>query len=1688
MITKKKALNSRENFDTNRDIARENFLIWKWLDEKNFNKFLDSFWDEKEENKVTLSKFLISNNIKLSQLWNIKISINNINNFIANNPDLSKDIEKKIAKLFLKNLYENWNKIGWFKEEFESRFGSIENFDTNDFDFKTIQIGARWFSDKFASIVNWVTLSNEEIFESLWINQIWTFTKQNLSAQSVIQDLLQFEVKDLIQYTKKRWKQAESDMKKTILPTSTISEIFDKVKDTEIEKLMIEKLKLEWKGGENLKEINQKIWEKYIENFERMWVDKKFISVIKKLLENDFDFSQLDKKEQTVLRRELIANNIDEMWNKRANYVDFDQSEFKSFIQDLYDFDKQDINFQVAWIWDINLKVKKTVKGWPNSGFLDVENFKNMDTRKPISFTVSLDGENEEIIKELESEWDNVLRTNGIMETHLTKSGPINIWNWYELEIWGKHITKPQFDELLDCDSDTDKLNTLLKKLWLYEELKDIEESVKKEMFNPQEIYDNIDENWFDDPSRSDHGYWLYWYRFGIFKEMLKKIDVKITKRDLIFEWNDVDKLSQLYVMSKLGWDTRIQEQDKKVKDIFREHSRAWDETLGWEEQWEKYAKEVFDKLKSDFDDFDPDEGGEIVSQSTESSIEDYRKHLNDKWKKSFEQKLKELINSENDFYDSQIEDEVDNILSELKRKDDPLLDEENIDYEALEKKMGLKEEEQAEKSNEEKFQEAWNGLSWDQDCKCQRWTRLYFDLWRSQLPPEDPSSYYCFKIIHVWVTTFTVKAIWWELKSSLEWRNFTLNKTPEQLETFKQWWSVYKVWSNPWTDRDSCVNNINRAWIYKNTNIFGDNKGEIKLKWDKFVKTITDESWKEQEVEIKYFDRIEDAYDDSNSEKSKWWQGKNIYKYEIKKINTSKGTVTVASNFDNYDDEWNRSKYEYEKELTFEQFILLVEWKNLVWAHQEMQNELETKYSINDPGRLASKWVRHRVSIWSIINVFKNTKKAVNDKIEAYRKEQDEVLDNALFSKEWLNLRGRAEGFFGALWLSRLSDACWDLYHEHYTNRENRTRKKIEHFYKIFEGEPNYSEYFNTTLVHILNKTWYIWNLRDEERYKFAAAFLFMVKNEWPYPRVFAKDIWKWKRVENFLWPEHKIKFQDFYNKKKIEIEQVKNLWYKSDVVLNLQEELNKMEVQYIISVIDGRAPYGQDSNEYMLKSVRWLKFMNQLEDNFGWYFNKHEETKKKLNTFRAAEEQYLRTIWAGRFNKALPSLERMCEKAKSPEEVFRVKWYLLWAMLMGVIKNNSTKDTINSFYDTARSMWFAAWSWMKDIDQQKKVQILLDWITNWNFSKTTKFNMADFELGKLKDWKYTFVKDFQSYWNGNGKKILEKLESISEKNEFNKDDKSIMDLANDKDNPNNYIFKEFIENSRTNDYDKPNPEVWAIYVLQAPWSATSNIIRRFIPTKWYYSNLSKEEEKRDAQTFWKNACSIIPTEKTNKQTADEKFALFFNRFDSTLTSGVTEKIIRSLPLIKEQKEKWNTHIAEYILWYMIKWNMHGRTNWSFPPEFETVMKRFVKFFYNNIEFFDEGSIRLACKNNSDYVREFNKKLLMFDRKQFKQYRMNNLKSSLWAEKNKYNSLMQLRLREINYINRKKENYIEVWEEDSINKIVEDVRKECNKYWRPDVNILTDTAGEILDMSISKEDLNKRKQEMDALENKPIK
>lgn len=1590
--------------------------------------------------------------------------------------------------------------------------------------------------------------------------------------------------------------------------------------------------------------VDKQIWRNYVDAFEKSWSDSEFVQVLWNLYFNQFDVSKLDFNEQTILWQNLVTNKFDdENSNSRLKYTGLDQEWYKDFLKDLYDFEKDDLSIDVSWVWELNLKIKKEVKKierdssmesdvqkkekpieWERSTFSNIENLSDLDERNPLVFTVNIDDNDENLIKDLEETQDSPLRSGWIMETHTVKWWKLNIWNGYTLGICGKEITKSQLDELLNYSYFTndkldekikafDDLNGKLRDLWLYDEIKDLVDPIKNKILSNQDYFSD---NW----RAQNNDQWCW--QFCIFEEVLKKLDVKVIKRDLIFEWKDINKLSQLYLMAKLHWNWENKQiendQDDKVIDLFsrkdsnekeewklkrllnisdlslfdfplkiwnkvsiwgekceylwidnwklvfkpdnwwelkeyssfKELKDAWvnfdlksrqelwreqqgifdelvqieelqkrkkeleekcknleleinglssdnedgknddvvaekkteldqakselnntnkvldayrnsgekKESLWWREKWEEYADEIFEEIKTDVEEYS-DMNDSIISDDTEKLLKTRWDSLDNEWKQSFKDKLYNLIDDyEFDDYRINKEDLKEEIEDVLGGREDSWATKAE-----LEKKLGIEEKLDKEKTEEEKFQEVWQSFSGDEKCVFEVGTRLYFDLWESQLPPKGTTSYYCFEIVDVWKDEFTLKAIWGELKSSLKNKTWSFSRTADSLLQLKEWWTVFKVWSIKWKDRDSCVKNISNSKFFGdngNLNIFWEWKWKIQLKWDKFVKEI-DENWEKKEVEVKYFHGENFWFDD---EAWKQWQKK--YKYEIKKIDTSKWTVKFVANFSDYNEKGEPTKYACENELTYEQFILLIEWKSLLWASKEEQDAIDTKYKIDDPWRSANKWNRKWISIWAIINVVKNWRKAFDAKMDERKKEQEENLDNFLFSYEWLNLWNKIWWFADMMWLHSVWSACNELYYDFYTNRENRTWKKIDKRYKLFEGEPNYSECYKEVLLPILKEPWCKMYADDYTRYRFAAAFLLMLKNEWPYPRDFWWDLWKWVWVEKFLWSWHAQKFRKFYDEKKLEIERVKNLWYSSDVILAKQEELNKMEITYIISIIDGLAPYNDWAiNEFESKSIWWLKFKDKLNENFSWYFDKHNETKNKMSTFFAAEEQYLRTIWAGRFNKALPSLERMCEKAESPEEAFRTKWYLLSAMLMWIVKNNSSASTIKSFFNTCRSMWFAPWSWMKDADQQRKVQILLDWATNGEFSKDQKlkYNISDFNPWAIKDGKYWFVKKFESYWNANWEKILKKIEKPSYKDKNNPKDRSIMEMAADDTNPNKSVFVEYVSNSRTIDYDTPNWEVWAIWEKTAPWTAISNKIRRYIPSKWYYSNLTKEEEKDDAKEFWKKAAREIPTGKVDKITTEDTFMRFFSWFDTRISS-VRKPIIRSLKLVQKLKAGWFYGDVDYILSYLIRWNMHRETWWTFPSEFENVVENFRKFFINNVESIDDGIIRRTFENDGDLVDEFEKgeDMIMFNCEDYIRYKMNNYRNSGgWSsDRSKYIDYMQFVVRKKNYENRNNPNYRELTlERDVINTEIENIWRQCNTYWSPEVDGLL-TAG----------------------------
>ena len=169
---------------------RENFSILKWIDENSFSKLIKWFGSEKEKNQIVLSWFL--NGASLTQLENLKIDINHIQNYIPNKPDISKYLEIKIAKLFLKKLYESWATNLPFIVKLKEIF-NIENkadIEKKKIDFQTIQANIQKLSDNWSDNINSVFISNSEIFDLLGnsIQKDQNFNSQDVSSRQIILD------------------------------------------------------------------------------------------------------------------------------------------------------------------------------------------------------------------------------------------------------------------------------------------------------------------------------------------------------------------------------------------------------------------------------------------------------------------------------------------------------------------------------------------------------------------------------------------------------------------------------------------------------------------------------------------------------------------------------------------------------------------------------------------------------------------------------------------------------------------------------------------------------------------------------------------------------------------------------------------------------------------------------------------------------------------------------------------------------------------------------------------------------------------------------------------------------------------------------------------------------------------------------------------------------------------------------------------------------------------------------------------------------------------------------------------------------------------------------------------------------------------------------------------------------------
>lgn len=151
--------------------------------------------------------------------------------------------------------------------------------------------------------------------------------------------------------------------------------------------------------------------------------------------------------------------------------------------------------------------------------------------------------------------------------------------------------------------------------------------------------------------------------------------------------------------------------------------------------------------------------------------------------------------------------------------------------------------------------------------------------------------------------------------------------------------------------------------------------------------------------------------------------------------------------------------------------------------------------------------------------------------------------------------------------------------------------------------------------------------------------------------------------------------------NKYQAELKQNSSL-YGPDWTVHMNEEIVKMEMKYIVGVIDGREDIVSREHEKRQASKRSRTFANKLDEamegKFGFKSieSKHKEIAKTTR-FEVAEYEYNRHIYTNRIASAMPYLKTMAEQAQTPKQFSILQMHVMGAMMSGRRRNQTDGNT---------------------------------------------------------------------------------------------------------------------------------------------------------------------------------------------------------------------------------------------------------------------------------------------------------------------------------------------------------------------------------------------------------------------------
>ena len=851
---------------------------------------------------------------------------------------------------------------------------------------------------------------------------------------------------------------------------------------------------------------------------------------------------------------------------------------------------------------------------------------------------------------------------------------------------------------------------------------------------------------------------------------------------------------------------------------------------------------------------------------------------------------------------------------------------------------------------------------------KFENWSEIWLPMWASELPGWW-YQWMKIKISNVDMKKWTFKwtIFGWELKfgSKLEWKSkeFKMNeKFFNDLNNISK--ESNKIYLQPNPDK-SDFNSFRESL---NGEIWKD-KLSFPPAWiirtgDKFMQKITDENWKEKEIEVKYFWAPADD--------------KSTYKIEYNPIRKS---FTVSSTF-NWDEKWKdwksgKKRFSYKRDMDWNNFLIFFTQKWLVPQTEEEANSAIARQ--DNEFKMVNGWKRklNWFSFNNIKNVFKTIKWNIKKKMDDYNKAQDEKLEDILIWDRWLyNKLAGVLGFIPSMkgWL-------WQLQQEYYNERDNRTWKKIEYYLKIFQSDPDFWTTFDQIPPFARILWWksykaFITDLakpnvsRSKDDIHKAAALLLANIEKWSSPYRWLsgeENSGLWVRV--LLWDAH---YEQFMRDKQKCINDLKKDPKEKD---QIQDVLATCEMDYIINNInwanwklkyfgshEWRWLPGEEGTNYIDNPSKRLlsdQFANKLKWSYKWRFNKSsvEESFGKIshNDFNLAKEDFKRLIKTSRFPWAIANLKKMFLLAKTPEQQSEYQKCFLLYMLSGVLDVNGKKDLRKQTYQWAKTMSFLPWMLAKETSHSQKVAMLLDDWSWWDFSKNVKSYFHEWDL---KNWDLkidALIGELDSRWD------------ISKMENFEKYSKSIFPARKF---PDNSVLKKLQTDVLDSGMENIDNSLLDNPVVANSWwlLSNANVVRDRMAIKDGAFDWKDPDERNNRALFWKQIAKEVDNMNTGSpESVNLVLNQYFSRFGLN-SEADRQKAYKRIKTAYYWKDKigqrftydyngkwqpldmWTVSMEEIrdILRYTFQWTVRKDcfSSRKLPPEMENALKKFQNFF----------------------------------------------------------------------------------------------------------------------------------------------